>query len=105
MMGKEVKPLNLSVLNNLGEPDPANISKQDLLSAISFCKQGTHLSVGDRGGRVIVFQKIEEDGQVDFDYLTEFQSHESAFDPLNSAQIPEKLNAIEWINPFPQSRP
>jgi len=42
------------------------------------------LSVGDRGGRVIVFQRVEEGGVVDYEYMTEFQSHESAFDPLNS---------------------
>ncbi len=40
---------------------------------------------------------------MDFDYMTEFQSHETAFDPLNSNQIPEKLNVIEWINIYPSS--
>jgi 6-phosphogluconolactonase (cycloisomerase 2 family) len=63
----------MAALNNLGEPDPANITKQDLLQSIAFDKQGQFLSVGDRGGRVIVFQKIEEDdGSTDFDYLSEF---------------------------------
>jgi serine/threonine-protein phosphatase 2A regulatory subunit B len=42
------------------------------------------LSVGDRGGRVIVFQRVEEQGQIDYEYMTEFQAHESTFDPLNS---------------------
>jgi len=89
----------------LGEPDPANITKSDLLSAISFDKQGQMLAVGDRGGRIIVFQRSVEDKQIEFDYLTEFQSHEVAFDPLNSQQIPEKINCIEWINQFPNSKP
>jgi serine/threonine-protein phosphatase 2A regulatory subunit B len=35
--------------------------------------------------------------------MTEFQSHETSFDPLNSTQIPEKINAIEWINKFKSS--
>jgi serine/threonine-protein phosphatase 2A regulatory subunit B len=61
------------------------------------------LSVGDRGGRVIVFQRIEEGGVMDWDYLTEFQSHETSFDPLNSNQIPEKINVLEWINKYPSS--
>lgn len=61
------------------------------------------LSVGDRGGRIIVFQRIDEGGSIDFDYLAEFQSHETSFDPLNSNQIPEKINAIEWINRYDQS--
>jgi len=33
---------------------------------------------------VIIFQRIEENGVMDWDYLTEFQSHETSFDPLNS---------------------
>jgi len=42
-------------MNTLGEPDPNNISKQDILSSINFDKNGNYLCVGDRGGRVIVF--------------------------------------------------
>lgn len=42
---------------------------------------------------------------MDWDYLTEFQSHETAFDPLNSNQIPEKINVLEWINVYPGSAP
>jgi 6-phosphogluconolactonase (cycloisomerase 2 family) len=73
LTASEVPALNMAALNNLGEPDPANITKQDLLQSIAFDKQGQFLSVGDRGGRVIVFQKIEEDdGSTDFDYLSEF---------------------------------
>lgn len=46
-----------------------------------------------------------EGGQLEIDYLTEFQSHEVLFDPLHSTQIPEKINAIEWINKYRQSKP
>lgn len=49
--------LNLLNMSSLGEPDPSAISKHDLLSAISFDKRGDFLSVGDRGGRVIIFEK------------------------------------------------
>jgi hypothetical protein len=34
----EAKALNLFSLNVLGESDPSNITKQDLLSAIAFDK-------------------------------------------------------------------
>lgn len=34
----ESKPLNMMALNVLGESDPSNITKQDLLSAIAFDK-------------------------------------------------------------------
>ena len=47
-------------MNVLGEPDPNSITKQDLLNAISFDKTGGYLAVGDRGGRIIVFQRNEE---------------------------------------------
>ena len=51
----EIAPLNITAMTNLGEPDPGNITKQDLLQSIAFDKQGQYLSVGDRGGRIIVF--------------------------------------------------
>jgi hypothetical protein len=35
---QEMKALNLLPLNTLGEPDPSNITKQDILSAIAFDK-------------------------------------------------------------------
>ena len=68
----EIKALNQLNLNVLGETDPSNITKQDLLSAIAFDKQGTMLAVGDRGGRVIVFQRTEDHGLVDYEYMSEF---------------------------------
>jgi hypothetical protein len=34
----EIVPLNITALTNLGEPDPGNITKQDLLQSIAFDK-------------------------------------------------------------------
>ena len=56
----ETKALTQLALNVLGETDPTNITKQDLLSSIAFDKQGQMLAVGDRGGRVIVFQRVDD---------------------------------------------
>lgn len=67
-----MKPLNMLSMNVLGETDPTNITKQDLLSSIQFDRQGSMLAVGDRGGRVIVFQRVEEQGLIDYEYMTEF---------------------------------
>ena len=103
VLDTEIEPILFQALNTLGEPDPSNITKQDVLSAMAFDKHGELLSVGDRGGRVIVFHRVENNGVMDFEYLAEFQSHEITFDPLNSNQIPEKINAIEWINPYASS--
>ena len=52
---QELKPIHWANMSSLGEPDPGNITKQDLLAAIAFDKHGEYLAVGDRGGRVIVF--------------------------------------------------
>ena len=54
-MHVDPKPMNIAALSTLGEPDPSNITKQDLLQSITFDKQGKFLSVGDRGGRIIIF--------------------------------------------------
>lgn len=56
----------------LGETDASGITKQDLLSAIAFDKKGDLLAVGDRGGRIICFQKTMESGHLEVDYLVEF---------------------------------
>lgn len=94
-----VEPLNMMAMSQLGEPDPAAISRSDLLSAVSFDRQGQILSVGDRGGRVICFSLAENaSGQQEFEYLTEFQAHTKSFDVLSSSDISETVNCIEWIN-------
>ena len=77
--------LPMLFLNSLGEPKASAISKHDLLSSIAFDQTGDILSVGDRGGRVILFERITNDqGQTDFDYLTEFQAQAKGFDVLHS---------------------
>lgn len=95
------EPINWVYANGLGERDPANITDHDVLSALSFDKTGEYLSVGDKGGRVIVFKRIRSKKKSrvdDYEYFTEFQSHEPGFDYLKSAEIEEKINAIEWVN-------
>ena len=67
------EPLNLRNLCSLGEPQSSIISKSDLLSAISFDCTGDLLSVGDQGGRIMLFERFQNaQGQTEFDYLTEF---------------------------------
>ncbi|CAA0820915.1 Serine/threonine protein phosphatase 2A 55 kDa regulatory subunit B beta isoform [Striga hermonthica] len=87
----------------------------DFITALEFDKNGDHLAVGDRGGRVVIFHKEEvnkltsrdELEQLDsapinhptFQYKTEFQSHEPEFDSLKSMEIEEKINKIKWCAP------
>jgi serine/threonine-protein phosphatase 2A regulatory subunit B len=96
-----IPAINWVYANGLGERDPASITDHDVLTAINFDKTGEFLSVGDKGGRVIIFKRIRSKKKSrvdDFEYFTEFQSHEPGFDYLKSAEIEEKINAIEWIN-------
>ena len=98
--------LNLFNMNTLGEPNPNQISRHDILSALQFDRQGDYLSVGDLGGRMIIFERVkDEKGEIDFEYLTEFQAHEKTFDTLNSCEVPEELTAIEWINTVKVPKP
>ena len=91
---------NWVYINGLGERNEGNISKSDILSAISFDKTGNYLAVGDNGGRVIIFKYIDlkNSRYFDYRYFTEIQSHEPEFDHLKSIELDEKINSIEFIN-------
>ncbi|KAJ0031314.1 hypothetical protein Pint_12932 [Pistacia integerrima] len=85
----------------------------DIISAIEFDGTGDHLATGDRGGRVVLFERTDtrdhggnrKDLEMmdysisrhpEFRYKTEFQSHEPEFDYLKSLEIEEKINKIRW---------
>ncbi|KAL0910037.1 hypothetical protein M5K25_020964 [Dendrobium thyrsiflorum] len=84
----------------------------DFISAIQFDKSGDHLATGDKGGRVVLFERTDVKehssrrdlekldyticGHPEFRYKTEFQSHEPEFDYLKSLEIEEKINKIRW---------
>ncbi|XP_071901376.1 serine/threonine protein phosphatase 2A 55 kDa regulatory subunit B beta isoform isoform X3 [Coffea arabica] len=89
------------------------VQEVDIISAIEFDKTGDHLATGDRGGRVVLFERtdMKEHGgsrrdiermdypvsrHPEFRYKTEFQSHEPEFDYLKSLEIEEKINKIRW---------
>lgn len=89
------------------------VQEVDIISAIEFDKTGDHLATGDRGGRVVLFERTDRinDGvhrrvlegmdcssspHPEFRYRTEFQSHEPEFDYLKSLEIEEKINKIRW---------
>lgn len=78
------------------------VANEDIISALAFDKSGNYLSVGDRAGRLILFQRnLHTKSKLPFNefvYLTEIQSHYKEFDFLQSTDIEEKINCIEWIN-------
>ncbi|VAI57307.1 unnamed protein product [Triticum turgidum subsp. durum] len=89
-----------------------DVQEVDIISAIEFDKSGDHLATGDRGGRVVLFERtdarvnasrteLERQDYLmprhpEFRYKTEFQSHEPEFDYLKSLEIEEKINKIKW---------
>jgi len=70
------------------------VSDVDIVSAIEFDETGNYLAVGDRGGRVVVFERSQDCS--DYKFYAEFQSHEAEFDYLKSLEIEEKINKIRW---------
>ncbi len=83
---------------------------EDIISAIEFNKTGDFLAAGDRGGRVVMFERVDKSKgstagkrhhSVEFRFHTEFQSHDQEFDYLRSLEIDEKINVIKWL--YPQS--
>ncbi|MQM10960.1 hypothetical protein Taro_043863 [Colocasia esculenta] len=87
------------------------VQEVDIISAIEFDKSGDHLATGDRGGRVVLFERTDirdhssrrdlerldyPARHPEFRYKTEFQSHEPEFDYLKSLEIEEKINKIRW---------
>jgi len=71
------------------------VSEVDIVSAIEFNENGNFVAVGDRGGRIIVFDRSKA-GRHEYKFYLEYQSHEPEFDYLKSLEIEEKINKIRW---------
>ncbi|PON72217.1 Protein phosphatase 2A regulatory subunit PR [Parasponia andersonii] len=110
-------PMEWKFSQVFGERAPGeDLQEVDIISAMGFDSSGDYLAVGDRGGRVVIFEK--KDGKhssnqyqsrakleeldfnstwhPEFQYKTEFQSHEPEFDYLKSSEIGEKINKVRW---------
>jgi serine/threonine-protein phosphatase 2A regulatory subunit B len=80
-----------------------DVTEADIISCVEFNEDGELLATGDKGGRVVIFQR---DAAAPFDGLqrrgeynvySTFQSHEPEFDYLKSLEIEEKINKIRWL--------
>jgi len=76
--------------------DVEDITEADIISTVEFDHTGNYLATGDKGGRVVLFERNESKKGCEYKFHTEFQSHEPEFDYLKSLEIEEKINKIKW---------
>ncbi|KAK9694201.1 protein phosphatase 2A regulatory subunit cdc55 [Basidiobolus ranarum] len=76
--------------------DVEDISEVDIISTVEFDHSGDYLATGDRGGRVVLFERNDGKKGCEYKFHTEFQSHEPEFDYLKSLEIEERINKIRW---------
>ncbi|CAD8098954.1 unnamed protein product [Paramecium primaurelia] len=76
-----------------------NVSDEDIISAVQFERTGRFLGLGDKAGRLIVFEvpQTKKKDKAEYQYLTELQSHTREFDFLKSTDIEEKINQLQWL--------
>ncbi|KAG6890315.1 Protein phosphatase PP2A regulatory subunit B [Termitomyces sp. Mi166 len=77
-------------------PTHAALPSADIISTVEFDSTGNYLATGDKGGRVVLFERNEMKKGCEYKFYTEFQSHEPEFDYLKSLEIEEKINKIRW---------
>eukprot|EP00118_Oscarella_pearsei_P025039 m.307366 g.307366 ORF g.307366 m.307366 type:complete len:447 (+) comp42191_c0_seq1:200-1540(+) len=88
----------LSQVKGPSEESIAEVDVADIISAIEFNHDGELLATGDKGGRVVIFQKGSSGTHSgDYNFYSTFQSHEPEFDYLKSLEIEEKINKIRWL--------
>ncbi|KAM1012629.1 hypothetical protein ACFX2I_042727 [Malus domestica] len=112
--GAAVSPLEWKFSQVFGERTAGEeVQEIDITSAIEFDRTGDHLAIGDRGGRVVLFERTDIkdhgghrrdletmdysiSGHPEFRYKTEFQSHERESDYYKNFVIEKKINKIRW---------
>lgn len=78
------------------------VTEADIITASEFDHTGNFLATGDKGGRVVLFERSNS-RHCEYKFLTEFQSHDAEFDYLKSLEIEEKINQIKWLKPVQRS--
>lgn len=71
----------------LGSDDLGKVDDEDTITSLSFDNSGKYLAAGDKAGRIVIFEDYGyETPQLNatnqFQFLTEFQSHQRDFDFL-----------------------
>ena len=107
------------------EVDSMQITDADVITALEYDLEGMYLATGDKGGRIVVFDRVEshtifthceregaeakdickqnldseEEGVLigDWKPYCQFKSHDAEFDYLKSLEIEEKINQIKFL--------
>jgi serine/threonine-protein phosphatase 2A regulatory subunit B len=75
--------LNWNLSQVFGEEGAAdNVADEDVISAMAFDPSGNYIALGDKAGRLIVFERSDNGQNVEYQYATELQSHTKEFDYL-----------------------
>ncbi|CAB4017944.1 serine threonine- phosphatase 2A 55 kDa regulatory subunit B beta isoform-like isoform X2 [Paramuricea clavata] len=77
------------------------VTEADIISTVEFNHDGELLATGDKGGRIVIFQRENapkgSPRYGEYTVYSTFQSHEPEFDYLKSLEIEEKINQIKWL--------
>ncbi|KAL5021485.1 hypothetical protein ScPMuIL_000640 [Solemya velum] len=79
-----------------------DVTEADIISCVEYNSDGDLLATGDKGGRVVIFQRdkasrVAVPRRGEYNVYSTFQSHEPEFDYLKSLEIEEKINKIRWL--------
>lgn len=89
--------LNFKFSQCFGDKADIVLTEADIISTVEFDHTGDYLATGDRGGRVVLFERnFDKKNSCEYRFHTEFQSHDAEFDYLKSLEIEEKINKIKW---------
>lgn len=102
--------LTLTLSLSLSSLSLSSAHTDDLVTAVEFDESGDYLAVGDKAGRICIFEGHSTTAAtsptaakstaplipLEYKFYTEFQSHEPEFDCLKSLEIEEKINMIKW---------
>lgn len=92
------------------ESEEHGFCEDDIFTALDFDHSGRFIALGDKAGRITVFESVEADDEkndkekkkkhafhpIEYKFHSEFQSHERGFDRLHSVEIAESINMIRW---------
>eukprot|EP00117_Sycon_ciliatum_P040312 scpid64505/ scgid29642/ Protein phosphatase PP2A 55 kDa regulatory subunit; Protein phosphatase PP2A regulatory subunit B; Protein twins len=77
-----------------------DVTEADIISAVEFNESGNLLATGDKGGRIVIFQRDSSvRNTADYNVYCTFQSHEAEFDYLKSLEIEEKNQPNPMVAP------